>query len=249
MYSSTMLAYLWKSRNYYMEIDCKATNGRQIEICSGGPYIVTGGVPLVRKSQVVSEYGEPLTWKKDGEIPILGDGYFLCRCGQSADKPFCDGTHSKIHFNGAETAPTGSTRERRETYPGCHNILVRIDLSLCTSAGFCANRATSIAEMAPHMDDIQVQTLAIAMIEHCPAGALTYALEEGGEDIEVDLPQQIAVTTEITSKGAVQGPLWVTGGISILRSDGTPLEVRNRVMLCGCGRSLNKPFCDGSHRE
>jgi CDGSH-type Zn-finger protein len=35
----------------------------------------------------------------------------------------------------------------------------------------------------------------------------------------------------------------------IERSDGQPVEVRNRVTLCRCGHSENKPFCDGTHEE
>jgi CDGSH-type Zn-finger protein len=87
------------------------------------------------------------------------------------------------------------------------------------------------------------------MIERCPSGSLTYALEAGQPDIEPDLPQQVAVVTEITSQGPIAGPLWVTGGIPIERADGLPLERRNRVMLCGCGRSSAKPLCDGTHRQ
>jgi CDGSH-type Zn-finger protein len=30
-------------------------------------------------------------------------------------------------------------------------------------------------------------------------------------------------------------------------ADGAPYEVRNRVTLCRCGASRNKPFCDGTH--
>ena len=45
----------------------------------------------------------------------------------------------------------------------------------------------------------------------------------------------------------VAGPIWVRGGIPITGADGTTYEVRNRVTLCRCGASQNKPFCDGSH--
>jgi CDGSH-type Zn-finger protein len=33
----------------------------------------------------------------------------------------------------------------------------------------------------------------------------------------------------------------------VISADGKAYEVRNRVTLCRCGSSNNKPFCDGSH--
>jgi CDGSH-type Zn-finger protein len=45
----------------------------------------------------------------------------------------------------------------------------------------------------------------------------------------------------------VNGPIWVRGEIPIQSADGKIYEVRNRVTLCRCGKSLNKPFCDSSH--
>ena len=45
------------------------------------------------------------------------------------------------------------------------------------------------------------------------------------------------------------GPLWVRGGISVESADGFTYEIRNRVTLCRCGHSSNKPFCDGSHSD
>jgi CDGSH-type Zn-finger protein len=45
----------------------------------------------------------------------------------------------------------------------------------------------------------------------------------------------------------ISGPIWVKGGIRIESSDGTNYEIRNRVTLCRCGKSKNKPFCDSSH--
>ncbi|MEM7132868.1 MAG: CDGSH iron-sulfur domain-containing protein [Chloroflexota bacterium] len=99
--------------------------------------------------------------------------------------------------------------------------------------------------MVPESGDIQVRSQLIAMSERCPSGTYSYSLEPDGEVIEPDLPQEISVVDE----GVVAGPLWVSGGIPIERADGQPVETRNRMTLCRCGHSDNKPFCDGTHHE
>jgi CDGSH-type Zn-finger protein len=56
-----------------------------------GPYLVEGPVRLI---------------DADGnEYDLTGKERFsLCRCGGSTNKPFCDGTHSRVGFQGAERA-------------------------------------------------------------------------------------------------------------------------------------------------
>jgi CDGSH-type Zn-finger protein len=220
----------------------------KIVVRKDGAYVVQGDVPLVQKTQVVSEYGEPLTWQKRRSWDVDGT-YRLCRCGQSGNMPFCDGTHRAKGFDGTETADTGATSDRQQVLPGGTHIVAKSDESLCMNAGFCANRVTSVRDLVPETADTLVRSQVIAMIERCPSGSLTYAIEEGEPDIEPDLPQQIAVVTEVTSQGPIEGPLWVTGGIPIERADRLPLETRNRVTLCRCGRSKTKPLCDGTHRS
>jgi CDGSH-type Zn-finger protein len=45
------------------------------------------------------------------------------------------------------------------------------------------------------------------------------------------------------------GPLIVRGEVSLVTSDGLPIEQRRRtVALCRCGLSAIKPFCDGTHK-
>jgi CDGSH-type Zn-finger protein len=225
-----------------------ATGKPQIVIRQNGPYIVRGKLPLVHKTQVVSEFGEPLTWKKDGEFEIEDEEYYLCRCGKSGQMPFCDRMHREIGFDGTEQAKTDRPSDFQETFRGTH-LIVKNDLSLCMNSGFCGMRDTSLYQIIAASEDTKRRSLAIAMIERCPSGALTYKVEEGDVDIEPDLPQQIADTTEITSDGPIPGPLWVTGYIQIERADGQPFESRNRVTLCNCGLSHNKPLCDGTHRH
>jgi CDGSH-type Zn-finger protein/uncharacterized Fe-S cluster protein YjdI len=226
----------------------QSPTGMKIEIIKDGPYYVSGVVPLVRKTQVVSELGEPLTWKKEEAIEC-DEEYELCRCGQSGNKPFCDSTHLQVAFDGSERADTSERESRLNSFPGGGRIWVKKDASLCMSSGFCGFANAGIFELLARAGkDTQVRSLVIAMVERCPSGALTYRLERDEPAIEPDLPKQIADTTEITEDGPIAGPLWVTGWIPIERADGKPFEPRNRVTLCNCGKSGNKPLCDGSHR-
>ena len=222
---------------------------KRIVVIKNGPYAVEGDVPLVIKTQVVSEHGEPLTWQKNGSIGTSEGEYHLCRCGGSSYRPFCDGTHRARGFDGTELADTNLTEMRAMEYPRGTHIIVNRDSSLCMQSGYCGLRDAGMSELVAATKDTKVRSLVMAMVERCPSGALTYRIEADGPDIEPDLPQQVAVTTEITSDGPIAGPLWVTGGIPVERSDGQPFETRNRVTLCNCGHSCSKPLCDGMHRD
>ena len=216
-----------------------AEETQKITVRPNGPYIVRGGIPLVRKTPVMSEHGEPLTWKKEAVLSTE-DVYRLCRCGKSSTKPFCDGSHTMVEFDGTETADTGLFADRATNFEGV-KIVVQDDHSLCTHAGFCGNRVTNLWKMLEQSEDTQVRAQIMAMVERCPSGTLTFAVDADSEIVEPDLPKEVAVTPD--------GPLWVSGGIPIERRDGQPLETRNRVTLCRCGASAIKPLCDGSHKE
>lgn len=70
-----------------------------IKIRDNGPYLVEGDFTLVDAA--------------GNEVPILKKA--LCRCGGSTMKPFCDGTHSKIGFQGANAAVAESDSESSAT--------------------------------------------------------------------------------------------------------------------------------------
>ena len=44
------------------------------------------------------------------------------------------------------------------------------------------------------------------------------------------------------------GPYLVTGAVELVDADGNPYTVEGNFVLCRCGGSASKPFCDGSHR-
>ena len=209
----------------------------RVKVQPDGPYVVSGSVPLRVKEPIMSEHGEPLTWRTR-EVTDEGAAYALCRCGGSANKPYCDGTHAGNGFDGSEAAPTDAYQERRTAYPGT-GIDVYDDRGICIHAGFCGNQVSNVWKMAAKTDDTVTRSQVMAMIERCPSGALTY--EVAGETIEPDLPTEIAVIPD--------GPLWVSGSIPVERADGAEAESRNRVTLCRCGHSETKPLCDGSHTE
>ncbi len=145
---------------------------RKITVEPDGPYRVQGDVPLVRKSPVMSEHGEPLSWKKEEEL-TAPRVFFLCRCGASQNKPFCDDSHEDINFDGTEAADTGSISGRESSYLGT-GITVKDDRSLCMHAGFCGTRLTNVWQLVQQTDDDQVRAQVMAMIELCPSGSLSY---------------------------------------------------------------------------
>lgn len=216
----------------------------RIDVREAGPYLVHGGVPLVRKRMISSSDGDAIHWEKT-DVLETNDVYALCRCGQSSNKPFCDGVHKKVGFEGTEAADTEPTADRHRVHDGTE-IVVKRDGSLCMHAGFCVARTRKIPEMMADTHDSDVRAQVIGMIDRCPSGSYVYALEDGGADVEADLPAAIAVTEESDS---IAGALWVTGGIPVQRADGEPFETRNRVTLCRCGESSIKPLCDGTHRK
>jgi CDGSH-type Zn-finger protein len=154
-----------------------------------------------------------------------------------------------VKFDGTEEAATTTYEERKTIHLGSTGIIIKRDYSICAQSGFFGNRLANIKKLAEGTDDSIVRAQVIAMIDRCPSGSYSYSFSTDEPNNEVDLPKQIAITTEMTSDGPIAGPLWVTGNISIERADGKPFETRNRVALCRCGQSKNKPLCDGTHRS
>jgi CDGSH-type Zn-finger protein len=143
-----------------------------VRIRVDGPYLVTG-VPLVRRQPSPGQCtgppaGPTVEWLADGD-----EAYALCRCGSSPTRPFCDGTHRDLGFDGSPPS----------------------------------SRPVPPAACDGDSPDPQ------------PAEAIL----------------------------ATDGPLWVTGGVSIDHRQGPPVPTVDRMALCRCGASADKPYCDGSH--
>ena len=124
------------------------------------------------KNTIQPQVDGPL--KVEGDVEVIGvDGasirkaaqMWLCRCGQSANKPFCDGTHKKVSADYIVKKPEPGT----------------------------------------------------------PGPELRFTLR-------------------------TNGPIGCFGQVRIAGFDGSAWE-GDQANLCRCGKSKNKPFCDGSHRD
>jgi CDGSH-type Zn-finger protein len=200
---------------------------------------VTGSPSLLRTAQVESQFGEPIGWEEPAPIDNPAE-FDLCRCGESTRKPFCDASHETSGFDGSEVADRTPRAARASVLAG-EGVVMTDDRSLCTHAGHCADRFTDVWEMIRGTSDPAARARLRRMVELCPSGRLAHAPTVDAEALEPEFEPSIAVIRD--------GPLWVRGGIPVESSDGTTYEVRNRVTLCRCGHSNNKPFCDGTHKE
>ncbi|MDY2941343.1 MAG: CDGSH iron-sulfur domain-containing protein [Varibaculum sp.] len=212
----------------------------KIKILPNGPYKVTGDVTLDEKL-IEPAPKHSFQWREGRELP-QGEEYALCRCGHSHNPPFCDGTHAQIGFTGPETADKTPYAERIEVFEG-----PRVDVAddhRCAFARFCHADNSEVWTLTMTAEDEKQESLARHTADACPAGRMTVR-EHSGELVEPDLAEQITVVQDpqnYTSAG-----LYVQGGIELEGADGQQYETRERYMLCRCGRSRNKPFCDASH--
>jgi len=216
---------------------------RKIKVTEDGPYLVSGKVPLQDEKIVNDTDGFPCRWKVTKKYR-LEKQYSLCRCGQSKNKPFCDKSHTNAGFNCEEIASNVPFEEQAEEIIGPNLILKDAPL-LCVHASFC-DRAGGIWELTEKSNETKSKKTAIEEAGNCPSGRLVINDKKSKEAVEPAFDQSISATYD--AEGVV-GPLWVKGGIPIESAKGESYEIRNRVTLCQCGKSRNKPFCDGSHYQ
>lgn len=214
----------------------------KITVSENGPYLVEGGPRLANQHIVTNAAGESLEWREGDAFP-RAEKYALCRCGQSATKPFCDGTHTRVRFDGTETASREPYQRQAEQIDG-PTMVLEDATQLCAFARFCDPHG-QVWNLVRKTDQPDARKLVAHESGHCPSGRLVVKDRATGKAIEPHFEVSLGLVQD-TAKG-ISGPLWVRGGIPVVGADGVTYEVRNRVTLCRCGASGNKPFCDGSH--
>jgi CDGSH-type Zn-finger protein len=187
---------------------------------------------LVNGESVNDEMGKAIAVK-----PVTA----LCRCGKSLKMPYCDDTHIKEPFNNEKLE--GRHLNKWRSYEG-QEITIHFNLGICCHVGLCLKNLPSVfsKDTKPWINPNGASAEAIiAMIKTCPSGALTYSIA-GDEVVDFDDEVHIKIVTN--------GPIVVRGSVELIDEDMSIQELKSkeRYTLCRCGKSKNKPFCDGSHR-
>jgi CDGSH-type Zn-finger protein len=214
----------------------------QVTVSKNGPYLVAGDIALAKQTVVADAEGGSEDWKEGPPIDHAPT-YALCRCGHSKNKPFCDGSHQKVGFDGTETASRRPYLEQAQLMNGPTHALTDVE-NLCAFARYCDPHGQVWNQVA-ETGDPQVRARFTHQVNQCPSGRLVAWDRATGQPVETALPISIGLIEDPVEK--CSGPLWLRGGIPVIAADGFKYEVRNRVTLCRCGHSKNKPFCDGSH--
>jgi len=213
----------------------------KIVVVKNGPYRVTGGLPLAKVIAKIGADGEPEKWVKGGRYPDQ-ENYSLCRCGRSGNKPFCDNTH-ETGFDGTETASREPYAKQAKKISGPGLDLLDAE-PLCSEARFCHPQGDTW-HLIPQSADPAKKREAVRQACNCPSGRLVARDKKTGKPVEPEFSPSLSLVEDPQKKAS--GPIWVKGGVPIESEGGEAYETRNRVTLCRCGQSDNKPFCVGNH--
>ncbi len=214
-----------------------------ITVKSEGPYLVFGRPPLVQQFIIQNAEGESWAFQAGRSFAMADEPTALCRCGASHRKPYCDGSHRNADWDPQLTDPGDPILAGAEMNEGPQAVLSD-NPHYCVFARFCdaGDRAWNLVQES---DDPEKAELLIREANHCP-GARLSAWDAAGE-----IPEEPKFEPSLglieDPKIDASGGLWVRGGIPIQREDGFTYEIRNRTVLCRCGQSSNKPYCDGTH--
>lgn len=214
----------------------------QVVIIEDGPYVVSGSVPLAQQIIIADREGGSESWREGVGFKVP-ESYELCRCGHSEHKPFCDGAHARVGFDGDETASRAPYADQAQIFEGPEMQLSDAE-GLCAFGRFCDPKGQVWNQVA-ETDKPAVRADFIRQVGNCPAGRLVAWDRKTGRPVEPELPVSIGLVEDLEQ--GCSGPLWLRGGIAVIAVDGHEYELRNRVTLCRCGESKNKPFCDGRH--
>lgn len=167
-----------------------------------------------------------------------GKKVFLCRCGLSGNKPYCDGAHAAAGYSSENRCDRDAVRDF-----AAPEITVHFNRAICSGAGECVRGLPAVfvsgVEDWIRPDQARVAEV-VEVVRRCPSGALTYTVN--GEHVARD-------EKEVSVRIVKDGPYEVTGPVELDTETWSAKASRTCFALCRCGKSENAPFCDYSHGE
>ncbi len=163
----------------------------------------------------------------------------LCRCGQTKYKPFCDGSHIAARFDDGNRS---EDKGKSDVYIG-DEVTIYFNKRLCNDCEECYTKFPSVfgsqgqIDIHPEVEDMEK---IIGVIQNCPSGALSYT----ADDLAIIDPAREPAIFIIKN-----GPYQVQGSIELLDVEKGDRASDEHYVLCRCGGSANKPFCDGTHKN
>ena len=215
----------------------------KITVTEQGPYLVYGQPPLTTQHIIPNEVGESWKFEEGKEFSTESEPTALCRCGASKDRPYCDGSHATHRWKSKLTAYSEALLGNVDITSG-EELTLTDNPQYCVFARFCDAGGGVWAATETSFDD-DARRQAIRQASLCPSGRLM--IWGNGSNKPFERPYAPSLGLIEDDALHISGGLWVRGGIRIEKESGKAYEIRNRVVLCRCGESANKPYCDGTH--
>lgn len=202
----------------------------KIRPIENGPLMVEG------VAQIAGPDGSAITPEKPG--------FALCRCGLSRNKPYCDGTHKSAGFSSDNN--NAKIRNTPIEYKGeveGEQVTISYTPVLCGHIGECARLAGAVFDpsrkpwIRPELGSLEAIR---EVVRTCPSGALRMSVGEGA-------PEHI--DGDAVSLGVAKNGPYIVKNIAFEAEFNAAGASEKEYILCRCGLSRNKPFCDGSHHD
>lgn len=126
-------------------------------------------------------------------------------------------------------------------------ITIYDNRSVCSHRGYCTGELPTVfKETEPWInpDGDSVEKI-MALCDKCPSGALSYSLPAEERRSGVDIDEAVARLSE--KHFGFHGPYDISGSVKISGQLKESPELENKMTLCRCGHSKNKPYCSGEH--
>src|SRR5271170_4937303 len=172
------------------QMSTQNTSHAKVQIAKNGPYLVSGSLALSKQIIGVNSSGESVKWIAGQTYPAQAT-YALCRCGQSANKPFCDGSHTKIKFDGTETASREPYQKQAKVMQGPALSLTDAE-QLCAFARFCDPHG-QVWNLVNETDNASARKNFVRQVGECPSGRLVAWDNATGKSLEPKLEPSIGL--------------------------------------------------------